>query len=59
MTYQDQYAELKKERQQLINSNAKVRARIVKMTRPIDKLKTEMFQNQQEINRLNNLIGSN
>ena len=47
---------LLKERHRIVETDRKLRAKIVRLTKPIDRIKTELWENQQNINRLNREI---
>jgi len=47
---------LLKERHRIVETDRKLRAKIVRVTKPIDRIKTELWENQQNINRLNRKI---
>lgn len=48
--------QLIREREKLVAKNRAITAKIHKLYRPIDRLKTDMFLNTQAINRLNREI---
>lgn len=54
--FEEYITTLLKAQHKIVEINRKLRLKIVRLNKPIDRIKTELWKNQQNINRLNREI---